>query len=452
MADLDTAIMENWEPILKDFVLPTLTRQFGDWYPLLQMITVGSQHVVGKTVKGKVHTGRALSGGARFDKEELAGADYQKGAEFSVTIPGNYWSIEVTDMLIAATATSQGVPADAVDALRFEMTRAIDDMKTDLNRQLNGIGEGVIGKWKSGDDPTAGSGYTLESSYTGAGTGTFGDTFGAKYIEDTMHVNVVDRGTTATVYPTTATATGYTCSSVDKDNNTVVLSGDPGITEAVPDYLTKAGSYADGIGTSAYAKREMMGLAGIVHDDDVDTLLTAGTTSHPLQGLDVSTYPFWKAKVFAHSGGRGTGQRPLTEELLDHALGYLETIQRIPSRELTMWVTKNTWNQFIYDELAPDRRFVNTITLPAGVDAVAFKNVPVVFDPDMIEGWLYILHRPSLTVQQMGPINWINRNGSILTRKRGYAAYEATLAWYAELVTFRRNAHVLIADLEYTPY
>ena len=441
---VDGATLTRINELLLDFIMPALRQQFPDINILFRRITRTSQHVVGREVVLGLHYGRARAGGARHDSEALPKADYQRVKRTSFTIPGNYWPIEITEQSIAAGRTSRGAFADA---LAMELERAFEDMKADLNRQLYGMGEGVVARWRSGDDPTAGVGYTLESRYTAGG---FGCTFGSKYIEDDAVVNVVDRGTTATVYPTTSTADGYTCSSVDKTNHTVVLDGDPGITETANDYLTKAGSYADGIGTSSFKPREMMGLAGIVHDDDVDTLITAGATSHPLQGLDVATYPWWKAKVFASSGGRWTGQRSLTEEMIQRAIDYLREMQGVSPT--IMITTSGVWRSFAYGEISEGRRFLDTTEVVAGIRVPSFLGLPVIQDPDMHPGELYLLTEPHLTIHQMNELSWLDQDGTILRAKAGYPAWTACLCWFAQLATDRRNAHALIADLEYDTY
>jgi hypothetical protein len=103
-----------------------------------------------------------------------------------------------------------------------------------------------------------------------------------------------------------------------------------------------------------------------------------------------------------------------------------------------------------YKELCEaDRRHVNTMTLDGGWKALEYNGIPLMVDDDAIDGEMYFLTLRDMQIYRMSDYQWMDKDGSILSRISGYDAYEAVLYRYAELGCNRRNSQGVLCDLSY---
>jgi hypothetical protein len=96
-----------------------------------------------------------------------------------------------------------------------------------------------------------------------------------------------------------------------------------------------------------------------------------------------------------------------------------------------------------------DRRQINTMELDGGFTGLDYNGIPLVVDPDAIDGEMYFLTTKDLQIYRMSDYDWMSKDGAILSRITGYDAYEAVLFRYAELGCVRRNSHGVLCDLDY---
>jgi len=412
-----------------------------------------------------MHYGRTKGVGARGDAGALPTADRQKFKTCTVPTKFNYARVTFTGPTIAATRDAKGAYARVVDT---EIRGAVTDLQKEVNRQLWGGGYGVLGRWESG----ATSAQYWAKAYRGntiAGSG-FGCTFGGKYVEEI--------GAAATVVLTTYSS-GWTVvtpddtecviTAVDSTTNTskdgITMTTSGGVTEAAGTYFIRPGSTLGSEASgSAWAttdtagshRYEMMGLRGIITNEDLDEISIWDTnngaglnTNDPLQGLAVTTYPWFKANVMTHSAGRYGGQRALTLDLMQQMFDKVE-IKAGKDYGPNLIMTTHSIRREYLELMQADRRNVNTMTLDGGFTGLDYNGIPLMVDYDAIDGEMYFITTRDLSIFRMSDYDWMTKDGAVLSRISGYDAYEAVLFRYAELGARRRNSHGVICDLNYT--
>jgi hypothetical protein len=364
--------------------------------------------------------------------------------------------------------------------VQTEIEGIVKDLMKDINRQLWGSGYGIISRWRSSDtDP-----YTVQKKYCNNSVlpDGFGSTFGSKYIDEWAHVavtgitpqagyamvvNSFTSGLTTSTVDTTCLLFPLTGTIAESTDGTYVTLGtthtDPGVTEAVGSYIIRLGN---GVtitsGSAAGAGRlEMMGIRGIVTNTNLDDIAfndgtdqgfasSSAPTEDTLQGLSTDTYAWFKAQVMTASGGRYTSQRQLTPKLMQQMFDKVE-LKAGKDYGPDMIITTHAIRREYLDYMEARRRTVNTMELDGGWTAIDYNGVPLMVDPDAIDGEMYFLTLKDLQLYRMSDYDFMDRDGAILSRITGYDAYEAVLYRYAELGCNNRQTHGVICDLAYDP-
>lgn len=456
-AGTTAAILSNYSYVLKKFYLPAIREQINNATVLMRRLKRNEEAVSGKDATVAVHYGRNLGSRALGDGGLLPDAGYQRVLETIVPMKYNYGRITVSGPTIAASRDAKGAYAKAID---YEMKGLIKDISKDCNRQLWGSGFGVLGRWQSGTTTSIGLQKTYLPAAGGAG---FGSGFGAKYIcpegQTGNKIMLVDYTAGSKIVLEDSGQTPSALTTADTiDTITVVAVS---TTEAAGDFYIK-GDSNNAVLTAddddvKMAPREMMGIWGIVNNDNPVTALTNGTTNgvtseNGLQGLLAATYSWWQGNVLAHSSGRYNAQRALTTDLMQQAVDKSEAQMADDmggALSPTIILTTRAIRRKYVDLLVADKRFVDWKVMDGGFKVVEFNGIPMAVDNDAIDGEMYFLYEPSLQIYQMSDLSWMERDGNVLDRLLGYDAYEATLFWYANLGCSRRNVNTVIADLDY---
>lgn len=193
--------------------------------------------------------------------------------------------------------------------------------------------------------------------------------------------------------------------------------------------------------TEAAGKGEMMGLLGICSDADPPT--------GALQGLDVSTYPMWKAWVW----GNGGTPRPLSEDLLILAVQKAKKWGNIEN--MFMLITEKierVWISYLrtYKE-------IDTNILWGGWHAVPFyyggKQIPMVPDEYIPDGKILGGDKTKLTIyvtQKGKSVTWEKGlyGGGRLRQLEGKNRYAAYGHIFANMGVSVRKAFFRIDDIQ----
>lgn len=473
------AILATYDEALKYMYLPAIQEYLNNDRILAQKIATNEADVSGKLAYIENHFGRSTGLGATYDGGPLPEADYQKFKKSEVPMKYNYGRVTFSGPTIKATRDERGAYARVVET---EIEGIVKDVMKDHNRQMWGSGYGVIARLGGPSVATADP-YTVQKKYANnaAGGDFFGSTFGSKYIDDWATVNA-SYGSGGYQVVTCTWSAGVTVATMDADKMKIPLTGvitehstgvyvtlgtthtDPAPSpgETAGSFIVRAGNFRNITSGSAagLGRLEMMGLRGIVTNTDVDDAAfgngtytgfkTSGApTADSLQGLAVASYPWFKAQVMTATGGRYSSQRQLTPTLMQQMFDKVE-LKAGKDYGPDMIITTHAIRREYLNYMEARRRNVNIMELDGGWTAIDYNGVPLMVDPDAIDGEIYFLTLKDLQIYRMSDYDWMDQDGAILSRISGYDAYEAVLFRYAELGCNNRQTHGVICDLAYT--
>lgn len=447
------ANLSHYDEVLKTFYLPGIQDYLNNSTILSNILETNEEDISGKNATIEMHYGRSTGTGARADGGALPSANYQKYKTCTVPMKYQYGRIELTGPTIAATRDARGAYVQALDN---EVMGIAKDLKKEVNRQLWGCGYGILARWRT----TAGStSYTLQKAYRGnsAGGDAFGSAFGGKYVQKRGDAVAVVCASLSGSGTYTVDTTNMAVSAVSKGSTyDTITCTNPSVVEVAGTFYVRPASLG-ALTTSGGQRLEMMGLRGIVTDEDLDSIAMtdgtnsdAGTTNNdPLQGIAVGTYPWFTSLVEKHTSGRYAGQRALTLNLMQTMFDLVEEEAGADYGPNLMLTTRAIKREYL-ELMQADRQKVNTMTLDGGWKALEYNGIPFTADNDAIDGEIYFLTTKDLQIYRMSDYEWMQKDGAILSRISGYDVYEAVLYRYAELGVRNRATQGVLCDLAYT--
>lgn len=395
---------------LKEFYLPRFLSTINSNRILMTRLDrdTSKTDVSGRHARVPVNIRPSQAIGARSDTTSgpaLPTPQNQTWVEVQIGYAFNYGTVRITHPVIQASRNDRGAFLRAIGS---EMDGIRRDLKNDVNRQLFGDGNGVLGITVNG---TTGTSITLQAGHK-VKAGMVIDAHTAK----TGGSQNVDGSSVSAVTATTATV--------------------PSTTWTADDFVYREESRGN----------EMMGLLGIV-DSNAD----AQTFVSTLQNVSRATYPEWDAQVLSNAG---TG-RALTEDLLDQAI--LQTEEQADA-DVSLMITSSTQFRKIGQMLTPDRRYSPTMELDGGFTAINWANIPIVWDRDcprygqhVVDGadtdMLFGLDESSLAIYQLADWDFDDTDGNVMHRRQDVAAYDATLFYYSQLGCTDPANNFVIRDL-----
>ena len=461
-AGITAAILSNYDEALKTYYLDAIREQLNHNTLLADVIDTNEEDVSGKNATISHHYGRTKGTGARADGGILPAADYQKFQTSIVPMRYNYGRVTSSGPTIAATRDAKGAYARAVET---EISGCVNDLQREINRQLWGAGYGTLGRWRSDTSSVI---YTIQRLYRGnsAGGDAFGSAFGAKYLDESQD------GTAAlvVVVPTSFGTSGIiTVSGTDLVVTAVteaapsgydsVTITDPSVSELAGTYYVRPGNSRtttiSGTGSDGrYGRLEMMGLRGIVTDENIDDIVVDNGSSSglfgtdSLQNLDVGSYNWWKASVKTATGTRYAAQTALTLIRMQTMFDLVEKKAGVGYGPDMILTTRAIRREYL-ELMSADRRYPNTMELDGGWTGLDYNGIPLMVDNDAIDGEMYFITSKDLQIYRMADYDWMTKDGSVLHLVVDYDAYEAVLFRYAEFGCTRRNSHGVLCDIAY---
>jgi len=321
-------------------------------------------------------------------------------------------------------AKSQGSPIDPVAFEQQEMVKGLGD---DMSRQLMGDGSGIIAVCDALGSSTAT--LIVRSDYYTKPASLF---FKPKRV-----IDICTPGGNGT-----KKVNSIAIATIDSDVQLTLATGSQSWADEDAVYSEDAYVAAEAVG-----KGEIMGILGIVRATDPPY----PNVSAGLQGLLVSGYPDWAARVWANGGT----PRPFDEDLLVKALLYHE---RYGTKITVMLITQGIfrlWKQHLeaFKVLGPGKN-----TMWGGWDALPFyyagKEIPMVADLFTPDGQIVALAESEFTLHLTNK-NWITwesgygGDGRILQKVAGRNAYVAEGHIFGNLgVRSRAGSGFRITDIE----
>lgn len=398
-------------PILKEVYLPALQELLNNATPLLASIEKEITPVEGGNFVIAIH--RTRNNAAAIGRAEggtLPTAGQQGYVRAIVPIKQLYSRINVSGKSIAATRSNKGAFLKALEA---EMKYVMTDTKRGLNRQLNGDGTGALAYWTGADNATP---------------ATVDDNLG----NGTTHLQVGN----------------VTCDLIDASDNATKLGDSIVVTRGAVGTATTSVSWSGTVSGTADGDYlvledtlgyEMNGIQAVVNDAD-PTLLSGG-----LHGLTVASYPDWKAIVM----GSDSSKADLSFSAIQQLISRIVSESAADENDLKMFhchpAVRDTYVKLCQDE----RVFYNVMKLDGGWEAVTYNGKPIVADVQCRRNALFLIAPSSLSLMQMAPLDFMDKDGSVFYRMSGgdVDAYGATAFVYQELGCKVRNQNGVIKGI-----
>jgi len=310
-------------------------------------------------------------------------------------------TFDISKLTIDATKTTKGA---VENQLTFQARTLASDFSKDVNRQYFSDGTGIISQVAS----SVGEG-TLALMYPDANLddgrsidwyGTVNnDIAAAKYVQAGMVIGI---GTAAADLGTVSSISG----------NTVVVTGAPAIV--ANDSVFRVDGSGEGAGTA-----EIQGMRAALSS-------TTGTSTYA--GIARSTYG-WTPQL-------GTTAEALTLSAIeDKYLAALEYAQM--GDKFAIFMNKTLYKKY-GDLLTAMRRTVNETELLGGWKGLAFVagrgEVGVFLDFDVPDGEVLIVNLDTWKILQVSDMGWIEDPSGALIRRRDTLTYQATMAWFTNLI------------------
>src|SRR5487761_1453763 len=252
------------------------------------------------------------------------------------------------------------------------------------------------------------------------GTGTLA-TLATNASGTTLNLTGADSGTALFLRP------GQTVNTTGDLINAVNTTA--GVAASITVQTAAATTAGDVITRTGSNGKEAFGLPGLVSDTGV------------CLSVDPSVYPIWKS---TNINNGGTAQ-PLSETLMQQVMSAVS----IASGETPdAIVTQQSQRDHFYAVLSSLKRAVNTLDLKGGYKSLVFNDdVPLLVDRFVHPQKMFFVNLDHLAVYEVAPVNWADRDGSILSRIPGQDVWAAFVYYFMQFGTDRRKAHGVLQDL-----
>ena len=383
-----------FDAALRIFYLHIIRKQLSEKSILLQNIKKDTKRIdaSGKYARLTLNYEWSQGIGARAEGADLPGNVDAGYVNSDVYMKYVYGRIKISGPVMSASRDNKGSIARALSS---EMQSATTCLRNDINRQLFGDGSGALALVAS-DSYDGGTGLTTVTVDT------------TKYIKKGMKFDTYDAKTGGTISQNSKTVLSVLTST------TFTVTGD--ISGETGNYIFREDTHS--AGTSPNVDKEMMGLLGIIDQDDY-----VGT----LQGIDRSAgggNQWWEASI----QGSGSNADLKLSDLQD-AWTKGEQNDAVTKFIVTTFSLRDAYA----DLLMSDRRYVNTLELKGGFKGLAFNDVPIVADKDAIANTMFLVDPSTLSLFISKDLSWMDDDGSILSRVANKDEFEAIMRIYQNL-------------------
>jgi len=388
------------DALLKDYYLPGVRKTLNDEVFLLSQIESSSDRVEGRQVIADIRVGRHQGIGARGESGTLPDAGNSTHVNIANTLAYNYGRIQISGPLMRSVNSNRGGFARPLER---ETRDVVTDLKNDVNRQLYGDGTGALCTLTAGT--TADATLTVSLSSTQL-----------RQLAKNMIVDIYNGGTLQ------ASAV-----VIDSVSSTAIE-------------LTTAVTVSNG------AKLYRQGSK----DEEMDGLAKIIAASGVYLTVNPASYPSWVST----SNANGGTPRAATEDLFTKTW---QDASLASGDDIDLWITTPGIHRAVSSDLLSDRRFLNTNKLKGGYEGIDISaagqgrrggsSVSLVYDKDAPTTKAWGVCSKRLEFQRASDWEFMEEDGTVLSRVSGKDAYEATLFLYAQPFTDNRGAHAVIADL-----
>lgn len=411
--------IEDEEKLFEDFLTPGVTEEIRQESKLWSEVDFSDDlEMGGYTFRQKVRTKTSQAARASNSDNYPAAQESTPAEVLGYLKRSMMFSLEFSGFALD-TAMKKGAGGAAMAPFQFEESGIMITVKDDLARQLMWDGSGRLCQAKGQGSTTAT--LIVDSPYLKKQP--------TKFLKEDRVIDAYDPADDSHDIDSIAV------DSVDSDTQVTLASNQS--------WADDCWIYNEDVWqkTEAPGKGEMMGLLGIADDADPPT--------GALQGLDVSTYPMWKAWVWDNGGT----PRPLSDDLLILAVQKAKKWGDISN--MFMLITEKI--ERVWIQHLKSYNVQNTNILWGGFHAVPFyyagKQLPMVPDEYVPDGMIIGGDKKKLTIyvtQKGKEVTWEKGlyGGGRLRQLEGKNRYAAYGHIFANMGVSVRKAFFRIEDIQ----
>lgn len=369
--------------ILKNYYAGPIVSQFNDECPIYRGAEKGKEKWSGLQVVRPIKVRRNQGIGAVSDGGTLPAVGNQTTVQAIIAAKYNYLRFGLTGPLIKS---SQGDKGAFVTAMAFEMEEGMNDMVSDINRQIAWDGSGTIG--------TVAANAVATQTITVSGRESVED--GAKFLDVGMVIDIVNSSGVVSNSAVTITAiSGLTGTA------TVTLSLP--VTASANDTIIRSGSLNNEVQGLLYA-------------------LDGGTTT--IYSVNRSTYP-------SYQGNRNN----LAAQMTLNSLQQTENLAlRRGGKGLSAVYSDFDSQRYYQKLLTADKRYSNTVKGDGGFSNkddsyLEWNGKPWVPDKDAPQR-VFFLNEKHLKKYVLSELEWADETGSMMIAQTGADAFEVRLRFF----------------------
>ena len=458
--DPTTGAFGAFNALLKEFYLPGVLDILNSKRILSRYLRRNTRDVMGRTIHTALNTGR--NNGSQYITEgaQLPDPGQQAYKQALYRTKYHYIRILFTGQSASSSRGNRGAFIRLMDA---EVQGAGRDIQHEDNRVQFGEGTGRMAQVSAAE--TLSGGNTIVPVANPNGIAAQGS--GTQFFEVGQRLCFMDNAVEGTVAVGRAVDGNFRNDGTNR--TTVVLAVDPaGSTITVEGNWTLAG----GIGVGDFIYRavthplttivdahtnrghEMNGLAAIIQEGDPALQRPNGAGGNPDESAGLGdltptdptpTFGQFEQRWAAFVVQNGGTPVPFAESMFQQAMDGLD---QAGDGTVQLWMTTHGIRRAFAFQLTSQKRFVNTRELPGGFRALTYNDIPVVVDKDCSRGRIYGLDLDVIELAYENDYNWLDKDGSVLSRLGDHDAYQATLFRYSELICRARNRLCVIRDIQ----
>lgn len=389
------ASISNALAILKNWYAGPIVSQFNDQIPFYREIEKGKEKWNGQQVIRPIKVRRNMGIGATSDGGTLPKIGQQTTQQAQISSKFNYLRFGLTGPMIKA---SQGEKGAFVSAMEFEMTEGLNDLRSDINRQLFWDG--------TSDLALVAATGTATTTITVSGREAPED--GNKFLDVGMVLDIY-RGTTLVEQAVGITAISGT--------TTATLTLDRAVSVIAADVVVRSGSF----------NQEIQGM---------ETVLDGGTST--IFNIDRSLYPSFQGNVTSNVGQLSLN---LMKQPFNNA-------RRRGNGKVDVVFCDFDSERFYEKLLIVDKRYVGKVkgdgTFSSQTENyLEYAGSPVIPDKDCPQRF-YFLDSKTWKKYVLAELEWADETGTYLIAQTSSDSFEARLRLFVNLFCEKPSANAAL--------
>lgn len=370
--------------ILKNYYAGPIVSQFNDECPIYRGAEKGKEKWSGLQVVRPVKVRRNQGIGATSDGGTLPAIGNQVTQQAQISAKFNYLRFGLTGPMIKA---SQGDKGAFVTAMAFEMEEGMNDMVSDVNRQIAWDGSGTLG--------TVAANAVATQTITVSGRESAED--GAKFLEVGQVIDIVNSSSVVT-------NSGITITAISGLTGTATVTLNLPVTASANDTIIRSGTQNNEVQGILFA-------------------LDGGTST--IYNINRSTYPSFQGNRNNLSGGQMT-------------LNSLQQAENLAIRRggkgLSALYSDFDSQRFYQKLLTADKRYSNTVKGDGGFSNkddsyLEWNGKPWVPDKDAPQR-VFFLNEKHLKKYVLSELEWADETGSMMIAQTSADAFEVRLRFF----------------------